>query len=247
MNYEQIYNDLIKKKARSYWENSFLSYPQHYVEDIIDERFISYDQRKEIRTKRICDDRNFIYSQGSYNRTFTWKGIPIYKTVYDLALYQCILADIKPNTIIELGTGDGGSCIWFQDILQANDVDAKIITIDIENPVKYFSEIQYVKLDVSNIHTQDFSKCKHPWIVIEDCHVHLLHILKTFDMLVTKGDYIIIEDNSPATHPMMSDKPTILDEFMNNNNKYLVDIYYTDFYGYNNCSFSDSLFKVMQK
>ena len=223
-------------KIGNYLENASIThpldyYPEHY------ERFISYSKRRSERKERLSGERNFIYSQGSFDRVFKWRGIETYKSVYDLAIYTSILCDLKPKTLIELGTGYGGSSIWYYDVLKVHGIDAKIITFDIEKPLKYFPEIQYEELDVSNIDGFDFSVCEHPWLIVEDCHFHLPQLLKTFDNLITNEDYIVIEDNT-------LEKQSILDWFMRGKDRYMIDTYYTDFYGYNNCSFCDAVLKI---
>lgn len=218
----------------TYWENSS-------IPDDTKERFVSYSSRIAERRvwprQRLSDDYNFIYSQGASNRVFKWRDIPTYKNVYDLAIYTSLLCDLKPKTLIELGTGYGGSSIWYYDVLKAHGLNTKIITFDIEKPVKYFPEIQYEELDVSNIDKYDFSSCEHPWLISEDCHFHLPHLLKTFDSLITNEDYLVIEDNTLG-------KQSILDWFMRDKDRYMIDTYYTDFYGYNNCSFCDAVLKI---
>ena len=49
------------------------------------------------------------------------------------------------------------------------------------------------------------------------------------------NDYLIIEDN-------VTFKQEVLQKFMKDK-KYYVDTRYTDFFGYNNCSFGNGVFK----
>ncbi len=185
--------------------------------------------------KRIPLEEIFDYTCGSFNRVMRWRKIPLYKNTYDFALYPTILTEIQPKTIIELGTGDGASCIWYKDILQSNNLESKIITFDTHKPVQYFEGIEYEQFNLNNINEVIFNNCPHPWLVIEDCHSNLSGILNYFDKQMISGDYLIIEDNSKR-------KQKIMDEF-NNINNYAIDTRYSDFYGYNNCSFSDSILK----
>ncbi|MGB6324645.1 MAG: CmcI family methyltransferase, partial [Methylocella sp.] len=46
---------------------------------------------------------------------YTYKGIPTSKNPFDLALYTRLLWDVKPRTLIEIGSCMGGSAIWFAD------------------------------------------------------------------------------------------------------------------------------------
>jgi cephalosporin hydroxylase len=49
----------------------------------------------------------------------TYKGIPTGKCPFDLALYQEIIWDLKPGTILEFGSYKGGSALWVADMLRA--------------------------------------------------------------------------------------------------------------------------------
>ena len=55
-----------------------------------------------------------------YYNTFVWKktswmGITCWKSVSDMWNYQEILCDLKPSLVIEFGTNQGGSAIFFAD------------------------------------------------------------------------------------------------------------------------------------
>ena len=224
-----------ENRILSYWDNCFKDNPKKYIGDININRYVSYEDRKNIRKNRLCPEEIFNYSCGSFNRVMRWRGIPLYKNIYDFSLYPTILTEIQPKTIIELGTGDGASCIWYKDILKNHNLESKIITFDLHKPVKYFNDIEYEQFNLKNIDEIILNNCLHPWLVIEDCHHNLKNILKYFDKQMLSGDYLIVEDNSKQ-------KQKIMDEF-NNINNYNIDTRYSDFYGYNNCSFSDSILK----
>tara|TARA_Y100000310_G_C20691799_1_gene822776 strand:- start:1210 stop:1935 length:726 start_codon:yes stop_codon:yes gene_type:complete len=241
MNILDRYYESLKKENRvlSYWDNAFKDDPEKYMKDIPSERFVSYKDRKKIRDNRLCSEENFLYSNGSFDRVLRWRGIPLYKNIYDFTLYPTILTQIQPKTIIELGTGDGASCIWYKDILYLHSLKSKIITFDLYKPIEYFNEwIDYRQFDLNNIDMISFSNYPHPWLIIEDCHVNLEGILNYFDEHTQPNDYIIIEDNTQK-------KQKTLDNFMSAHNNYYIDTYYSDFYGYNNCSFCDSIFKKL--
>ncbi len=216
----------------TYWESEFSENPKEYVKDITQSRFVNLKERK---LNKSVDFKNFIYSQGSFNRIIKWKNIPLYKTCYDYSIYPAVLTEVKPKTIFELGTGDGASCIWYQDILKSHNLNSKILTFDTFEPVKKFKGIEYYKFDLENIENFKIKECPHPWLIIEDCHVNLKGILNFFDKKMIQGDYLIVEDND-------KNKQEIIQNFMKNK-KYQVDTRYTDFFGYNNCSFVNGVFK----
>ena len=108
-----------ENRILSYWENEFEKNPIEYINDTVSSRFVSLDER---HSNRLVDDKNFIYSQGSFNRIMRWRGVPLYKNCYDYSIYPNILTELKPKTIFELGTGDGASCVWYRDILKSFNV-----------------------------------------------------------------------------------------------------------------------------
>ncbi|WP_051812509.1 CmcI family methyltransferase [Streptomyces sp. NRRL S-340] len=73
--------------------------------------------------------RNFVAAQGVSDH-LTWAGRPLYKTVFELACYPMLIAELAPGTIIELGSGSGGSALWPADVAQAHGLRSSIISID---------------------------------------------------------------------------------------------------------------------
>ena len=50
---------------------------------------------------------------------FKWKGLDLVKDPMTLTIYMQLIQNIKPKTIIELGTGHGGSTLFFRDMCSA--------------------------------------------------------------------------------------------------------------------------------
>ena len=50
-----------------------------------------------------------------------------------MIVYQSMISEIKPLTIIELGTYTGGNAIWLADTLKTLDVPGHVITVDIRD------------------------------------------------------------------------------------------------------------------
>jgi hypothetical protein len=69
-------------------------------------------------------------SQGTHS-LIKWKDLDVYKTVYDFVIYWMLISELKPNTIIEYGSGSGGSSIWLADISSAMGLDIDVISYDI--------------------------------------------------------------------------------------------------------------------
>ena len=61
-----------------------------------------------------------------------WKGLTLMKDPMSLSVYMMMLQEIKPKTILEFGTYDGGSALWMSDMMKALDYPCDIHTFDID-------------------------------------------------------------------------------------------------------------------
>jgi cephalosporin hydroxylase len=163
---------------------------------------------------------------------FKWKGLTLMKDPMTLSIYQQLINDVKPKTIIEFGSYEGGGAAWMDDICQALNLKCKIITIDIDsNNYKYQSPtVEFLNFDANSIRENMhlFKNLQRPIIVIEDCHVNQNGICKEMDNILSSGDYLIIEDTLDKI------KHDDLITFLESNNNYDIDRYYCDFWGTNN-------------
>ena len=59
-----------------------------------------------------------------------WFGVPILQWPTDLQLLQELVYKLKPQFIIETGTYNGGSAIFFASLLKMFDIEGKVISVD---------------------------------------------------------------------------------------------------------------------
>ena len=99
------------------------------------DRFVPYSERaKEIGIKSQIEMKTYVMAQGIH-KSMTWKGIPVYKTTYDFTLYSMMIWDIKPKTIIEIGSAEGGTAVWMGDLCQSYGLnDTMIYSMDLYIP-----------------------------------------------------------------------------------------------------------------
>ena len=195
------------------------------------EKFVSFSERPE--TSHVHID-TLLMSQGVKN-CMTWKGIPLYKTVFDFTLYSMMIWDIKPATILEIGSGpSGGSAIWMTDLCKMYGLNTKIISVDINPPNTSYEGVNFIKGDSEKIETLfDVENYSHPWLVIEDAHVNINAIIAYFDVHMNKKDYMIIEDTRGRAQTKLKIPNTLF-----------VDTYYCDYFGRNaTCSMNSILYK----
>jgi hypothetical protein len=104
-----------------------------------EERFVSWQQRQqhveELAREPVRGSElghvQLLYSQGA-GPTFRWRGVPCFKTVYDLAIYAMLIDELRPATIVELGSGAGGSALLFADLCTSLGLSTQIISVDKE-------------------------------------------------------------------------------------------------------------------
>lgn len=182
-----------------------------------------------------------------------YKGLRFAKNPFDLVLYLRLLERLRPATIIEIGTSEGGSAVWLRDQCRALGlVDSSVISIDINPPA----------LTNPNLTTEGLSFCAgdsrdpagsfpttlienapHPWLVIEDsAHTHatVTAVLNYFDRHLLVGDFIVVEDGVLAdllgdVYRRLEDGPNwAVAEFLAQTKlRYAIDQELCDFFGSN--------------
>lgn len=176
---------------------------------------------------------------------FKWKGLSLLKDPMSITIYMQLLQDIKPKTILEFGTYEGGTALWISDIMKSINEKCIVHTFDINSEqVKllnidnvFFHQLDVFKIkDFINDNQNLFNSLEHPILVIEDCHENVLEVLESVDVFLKKEDYLIIEDTIDYN------KHQILSTYLQNKN-YVVDCHYCDFWGHNNSWNFNSILK----
>ncbi|PEC87370.1 hypothetical protein COK00_21825 [Bacillus cereus] len=179
-----------------------------------------------------------LYSQGK-NEVYLWKGQPLFKNLYDKSIYELIIYEICPLTIIEFGATPT-SLSWLKSVVNEYNYNTKVMGVNIKD-FQIEENIDYLNIDANDIQNIKYKKLldnlEHPLIIIEDCHVNTKGILELFSNLMRPGDYIIIEDS-------ISKQKEINDWAINKMN-FFVDTRYTDFFGINSVSAVNSIIKKM--
>ncbi len=162
-----------------------------------------------------------------------WRGVPMKKDPFDLALYPLLLWELRPATIIELGAFKGGSALWMADLLDLFEIDGHVYSHDVDTDriTAEHERVTFVRADCTDLGSFDAERLRslpHPWLVLEDTHVNLYQLLKFFDGFLTTGDYVVVEDTIDIRFHRA------LQRFaMEIGDRYLVDTRYADMFGYN--------------
>lgn len=209
-------------------------------------RFVEFHDRVSTTSEGIQNESEIgnyemLVSQG-LQECMQWKGMPLFKTVYDFCLYSMMLWNLEPRTIIELGSGTGASALWLAQLMKAYELQSHVYSVDLNKIALRHDDISFIQGDCWEIEKvfgeELLSSVPHPWLFIEDAHVNVYGVLSHFHPFFEKGDYVVIEDSIM--------KVDVIDRLLKRYpNCYKVDTYYTDFFGRNStCSFDSILIRV---
>lgn len=133
---------------------------------------------------------------------YRYRGIPLQKNPFDLALYSLLLERARPRTLIEIGSYMGGSAAWFADQGNILSLGLQIISIDIEvPPAPAIPSVNFLQGDARRLGLvlppSLMKALPRPLMVVEDSS-HLAGttgaVLEFFDQWLRSGEYIVIED-----------------------------------------------------
>ena len=165
----------------------------------------------------------------------TWLGRTIWKNPLDCWVYQEILHETKPETVVELGVSHGGSSLYMANLFDLiNSPNGTVIGVDMDlsktADVKH-PRVQFIQGNCQDVSTfnQVAQACRgRKTMVIADCdHTkdHVLEELRIYSPLVSLGCYYIVEDGiCDVMHwdPVPGPK-TAAEEFLHKNGRFVND------------------------
>lgn len=176
------------------------------------------------------------YSNGgrTWSGNTSWLGYEVLKCPLDLFIYQEIIHETKPDTIIETGTGNGGTTHFLASICDFID-RGMIISIDTENTnhksylpshkrIKYFTGSSISEDTIHQI--EDLINGRVMTILDSNHHKnHVLQELNIYNKFVTTENYMIIEDtNLGHPNPIDFEGPMeAIEEFLKTNQDFIID------------------------
>jgi cephalosporin hydroxylase len=168
-----------------------------------------------------------------------WHDIPLMKNVFDFALYPMLLAELRPLSIFEIGSGMGASAAWFADTLASLDITAGVHSVDLKKAQAKHPQVTFHQGDCSApeglFELELLRSAPHPWLVVEDAHHSVEAVLHHLHKFIMPGDYLVVEDSDVKR----DDIRRFLGAHPGN---YLVDTKFTDNFGRNATCAADSIF-----
>jgi cephalosporin hydroxylase len=168
-----------------------------------------------------------------------WRGTALMKNVFDFAMYPALIAELRPRTVFEIGSGLGASAVWFADLQISSGIDGRVHSVDRVTAKTEHPRVTFYQGDCSDPPTLfDMNRLRsepHPWLVVEDAHHNVAAVLRHMHAFLSVGDYLVVEDSDikrPALREFTGAHP----------GAYLVDTRFTDNFGRNATCAADSIF-----
>jgi cephalosporin hydroxylase len=155
------------------------------------------------------------YDSSVWLNNTRWLGVPSQQAPTDNWSMQEIIAEVRPDYIVETGTANGGTSLFYAAVLSYVNPDGKVITVDVEQHVEKASKLpiwgQRVEMIVGSSvdpevadHIAREVSGKRVLVTLDSLHTHD-HVLKEMEIyskLVTPGSYLVVQDTNINGHPV---------------------------------------------
>jgi cephalosporin hydroxylase len=176
-----------------------------------------------------------------------YRGVPMLKSPFDIALYMQLWGRLRPKTVIEIGTKYGGSALWFADLMTAHGIMGRVISVDLQPPRSISDpRIEFIQGDAGalgkSLSDEFLRNLLHPLLIVEDSSHRfqdVLAVLEFFHRILTSGDYLVVEDGVVSQLfgglAKFSDGPNraVVQFLERYPESYEIDTELCDFYGHN--------------
>ena len=199
--------------------------------------FQGYYKDLDSAKKIIADTYHYLWyveNIGSRRNIF-WFGRRLIKNPLDLWIYQGLIYETQPDVIIETGTYEGGSALYFAHLLDVLG-KGKIITVDIErrDDLPKHPRIEYLigsstSQKIINEIKGRITEGDAVMVILDSAHDpnHVFKELELYSKLVTKDQYLIVEDTNLSGNPIvLKNRPgplAAVNKFMAKTNKFVID------------------------
>ena len=187
-----------------------------------------------------------------------YRGRQLVKNPFDLAMYHQLLERLRPATIVEIGSKEGGSALWLAGLAAGLGVDTQVHSYDIvpvtdvTHPRVTFHHGDGTRLGDA-IAEADVRAWARPLLVIDDAdhsEATTTAILEFFHSHLEAGDYLVVEDGNlsdlyPELYPEHSSGPhrALRRFFEGHGGDYEVDAALCDLFGYNSTTASNGILR----
>lgn len=139
-----------------------------------------------------------------------WMGVPVQNIPSDLWVKQEIIWETRPQLIIETGTFDGGSAMFYASLFDLIG-EGEIVSIDIDPQPNLPIHPRITFITASSIEpsvveqVKAMSEGKRVMVVLDSDHSesHVRKELDAWATMTTPGCYLVVEDTNVYGHPVL--------------------------------------------
>lgn len=132
----------------------------------------------------------------------SYRGVPAWKNVLDLWVYQELIWDTNVTCVVEIGVRHGGTTLWLSDVLSSFCGPAGlVIAIDLERPpIELPPNVRFIESDSIAAQTvaavRALTAGQRTMVIADGNHAaeHVLAELRAYAPLIADGSYFIAED-----------------------------------------------------
>jgi cephalosporin hydroxylase len=170
---------------------------------------------RHIASRRVIQPAFFtdlIVETHNFDRV-TWLGHPIWQNVLDLWVIQETIAEIRPALLLETGTNQGGSALFYAHLFDLLGTGT-VVTVDIER-MQDLRHARITTLIGSSVSSEILSLMREhveaaagPVMVILDSDHQEEHVraeLEAYSAFVTEGSFLLAQDGVIDTVPWFAD------------------------------------------
>ena len=170
----------------------------------------------------------------TWNRS-RWLGVPAFKCPLDLWVYQEILFQTRPDLVVETGTASGGSAYFFASVCDQIG-SGRVITIDVNRREDFPAHARITYLTGSSTAPEIVTAVaeaigpeERVMVILDSDHAkdHVLEELRSYAPLVTRGNYLVVEDTNLNGNPVFPEHGPgpreAVEEFMSEDDGFVVD------------------------
>jgi cephalosporin hydroxylase len=196
-----------------------------------------------------------------------WRGVAMDKGPFEQAILPQLIDEQQIQSVIELGTGQGGAALWYADLLALHGAKVRVVTVerdpDVVDPaVRDHPDVHCITGDCRRLPDilppALLAELPHPWLVVEDAHdLELPAILDYLDGSgLRRGDYLVIEDTNSDLLAAWPDWPVrgklrrkdadLRTWLAAQEARYRIDTWYQDLFGYNAAKTWNGILRLMR-
>lgn len=183
---------------------------------------------------------NQIYYESAVWSDTRWLGVESQQNPCDNWMMQELIAEVKPDYLIETGTANGGTTLFYAVVLGLVNEAGRVITIDIEPEVEKAARFKVFKDKVEVVTSDSTSpellkklarrvQGRKVLVTLDSWHKkeHVLKELRMYSKLVSKGSYLVVQDTNVNGNPVLPEfgggPNEAVQEFLKETEDFVVD------------------------